>query len=70
MITLYTTHCPRCNTIEKKLALKGIEYEEVSDPEVIEAKGVKSIPTLEVDGTMYPFKEANDFINRYRKEAE
>lgn len=26
MITLYSTNCPRCMVLEKKLAAAGIEY--------------------------------------------
>ena len=28
MVTLYTTHCPRCKMIEMRLQQKGIEYTE------------------------------------------
>ena len=31
MVTLYTTHCPKCNVLEKKLDKKKIEYTLVDD---------------------------------------
>ena len=67
MVTLYTTHCPKCKVIEKKLAMKGIEYVEVSDKQKLIDLGFKSTPVLEVDGRIYNFKEANDYINSIKK---
>lgn len=69
MITLYTTHCPKCKVIEKKLAQKDIQYVEVSDIEKMTQLGFRSAPILEVDGRIYNFKEANNWINDYNKEA-
>lgn len=68
MITLYTTHCPKCKVIEKKLAQKKIIYNEVSDVNKMTELGFKSAPILEVDGRIYNFKEANTFLNEYGKE--
>ena len=62
-VILYTTHCPRCNVLEKKLQQKNISYEEVNDVEIMEEKGYLSVPVLEVDGTSMDFKTANDWIN-------
>ena len=33
MITLYTTHCPKCKVLEAKLTKKGIEYQEKTEKE-------------------------------------
>ena len=68
-ITLYTTHCPKCPVIEKKLAQKDILYTEVSDVQKMTQLGFHSAPVLEVDGRIYNFKEANKWINDYNKEA-
>lgn len=62
-IILYSTHCPRCNVIEKKLKQKRISYNEVNDVEVIKGKGIFSVPVLEVGGVLMDFKVANDWIN-------
>ena len=62
-VILYTTHCPRCNVLEKKLQQKNISYEEVNDVEIMEEKGYLSVPVLEVNGTSMDFKTANDWIN-------
>ena len=68
MITLYTTHCPKCKVIEKKLAQKNIQYIEVTDVSKMTELGFKSAPILEVDGRIYDFKEANKWVTNYNKE--
>ena len=62
-ITLFSTHCPRCSVLEKKLKQKGIDYDEVNDVSIMEEKGFLSVPMLEVDGKIMDFKAANDWIN-------
>ena len=62
-IVLYSTHCPRCNVLEKKLQQKEVDYDEVNDTSIMEQKGYLSVPVLEVDGKSMDFKEAVDWIN-------
>lgn len=62
-IILYSTHCPRCNVLEKKLKQKNISYEEVNNIGIMKEKGYMSVPVLEVDGMSMDFKIANDWIN-------
>ena len=69
-IVLYSTHCPRCVVLEKKLKQKGIDYNEVNDVSIMEGKGFLSVPILEVDGKIMDFKEANDWINKLDQEAK
>ena len=65
MVVLYTTNCPRCIVLEKKLKQKGIEFEARTDFYVKEMikKGFASAPLLEVDGEIMAFNEANQWIN-------
>lgn len=63
-ITLFSTHCPRCSVLEKKLKQKGIDYDEVNDVSIMEEKGFLTAPMLEVDGKIMDFKAANDWINK------
>ena len=60
MVVLYTTNCPRCIVLEKKLKQKGIEFEARTD---FDEKGFASAPLLEVDGEIMAFNEANQWIN-------
>ena len=62
-ITLFSTHCPKCNVLEKKLQQKNISYEEVNDVEIMKEKGYLTVPILEVDGKSMDFKTAVDWIN-------
>ena len=63
-VVLYSTHCPKCNVLEKKLKKKNISYEEINNIEVMKEKGYLTVPILEVDGTSMDFKTASDWINR------
>lgn len=62
-VVLYSTHCPRCCVLEKKLKQKNISYEEVNDVEIMKEKGYLSVPVLEVNGESMDFKTANNWIN-------
>ena len=61
-ITLYSTGCPKCNVLEKKLDNAGIKYNIVSDEDIMIEKGFMSAPMLEVDGKTMNFIEANNWI--------
>lgn len=64
MVKLYSTNCPRCMVLEKKLEKANVGYEkiEVKDPtELIEA-GFKSAPILEVDGNKMNYTDAIEWI--------
>lgn len=62
-VVLYTTYCPKCKVLEKKLLQKNIVYEEVTNVDVMTEKGFMSVPVLEVDGEVMDFKAASDWIN-------
>ena len=62
-VKLYSTHCPKCIVLEKKLNQKNISFEEINDIDVMTAKGFMQAPMLEVDGEIMDFKQANDWIN-------
>lgn len=62
-VILYSTHCPRCNVLTKKLEQKNIAYEEINDIEIMKEKGYLTVPVLEVDGVSLDFKTASDWIN-------
>mgnify|MGYP000504365611 CR=1 FL=1 len=63
-IVLYTTHCPKCMVLEKKLKAKNIEYTENTDTNLMISKGFQTTPMLEVDGNVMDFKAANAWINK------
>lgn len=61
-ITLYSTHCPRCNVLKQKLIQSGITFEENNDVDLMVQRGFMSAPTLEVDNVVYDFMEAIEWI--------
>lgn len=67
-IILYTTHCPKCTVIEKKLTAAHLDFETCEDQETMKKKGFNTAPIVEVDGKTMEFKEAVDWIN-LRKEG-
>lgn len=64
MIILYTTHCPKCKVLEKKLEKANIQYKICEDATIMREKGFTSAPVLEVDDKLLTFKEAVDWINK------
>ena len=62
-VILYTTHCPKCKILEKKLAAKNITYTEITNTDVMLEMGFDATPMLEVDGQIMDFKAASDWIN-------
>lgn len=66
-VILYSTNCPKCHVLEKKLANKKIDFNVITDEDIMLEKGFMSAPMLEVDGNVMDFKEGNIWINTYGK---
>lgn len=65
-VILYTTHCPRCKVLEKKLQQKNIPYLTIEDEEVMRKEGFTEVPMMVVGaGNPMNFKQANDWINKW-----
>ena len=62
-VVLYSTNCPRCNVLEKKLSQKNIDYKLITDEDIMINKGFMTAPMLEVDNEVYDFKGAVDWLN-------
>jgi glutaredoxin len=62
-ITLYTTGCPKCKILEKKLDAKNIVYKKVTNIEKIIMTGFLSSPILKVDDKFMPFTDAIYWVN-------
>ena len=65
---LYTTYCPKCKVLEKKLKDKNVTFDVVDDTETILDVGRKnkimSAPILEDDnGNVLNFENAVKFVN-------
>lgn len=64
MVTLYSTGCPKCQVLTKKLEKANIQFNVCKDTNIMKEKNINSVPVLEVDGTLYSFKDAAELINR------
>ena len=62
-ITFYTTNCPKCSILKKKLDDKNLAYNICEDVDSMLQKGITSAPALEIDEKILGFKEAVNFIN-------
>lgn len=62
-VVLYSTGCPKCNILKKKLADAQIDYTVVEDIDVMLSKGLKDVPWLEVDGALMNFIDSSKWIN-------
>lgn len=69
-VILYSTHCPKCCVLEKKLKQKNISYDEVNDIEIMKRKGYLTVPVLEIDGESMDFKKAINWINTLNQEEQ
>ncbi len=57
-VILYSTNCPKCKVLEKKLDSTGINYKIITDEGLMISKGFTSAPMLEVDGLLMDFGNA------------
>ena len=57
-VILYTTHCPKCKVLTRKLQMAGVEFTESENIQKMLELGFKSAPVLVVDDEVYLFKEA------------
>ena len=62
-VTLYSTNCINCKMLEKKLNLKNIPHQIVTDIKLMQQLGFSSAPMLEVDGNILNFHDANKWVD-------
>ena len=65
-ITLFSSHCPKCDMIEKILKEKNIIFELVDDESVYlplaEENGIDSMPFADINGKILDIKELQEYI--------
>ena len=62
-VVLYSTGCPKCKILKKKLDEKKVVYDEETDVEKMKSKGINRVPVLEVDGKLFSYSEAVKLVN-------
>ena len=66
-IILYSTGCPKCQVLKKKLEAAKINYVLCNDTAKMEKIGLQSVPFLQVGDKLYGFKDAAQYINEVSK---
>lgn len=64
-ITLFTTGCPRCSVLKKKMDMKNMVYDVTNDTNVARNAGFTTAPLLFVDDTVMDFEDAVKWVNAY-----
>ena len=62
-VVLYSTNCPRCIVLEKKLKAADVDFTIENNVDKIVEKGFMSAPVLEVDNEFMDFTKAVEWIN-------
>ena len=62
-VVMYSTGCPKCKILKKKLDEKKVVYEEETEDEKMKSKGIDRVPVLEVDGKLFSYSEAVKLVN-------
>lgn len=65
-IILYTTHCPKCEILEKKLKEANISFTTNENVKEMLKLGMASAPNLSIDGEILDFGKAVKWINEHR----
>lgn len=70
--TVYSTGCPKCKVLIKKLDSIGAKYNVINDINELQKLGIKEVPMMSTfDGTnnskLYNFKESIEIINNIYK---
>lgn len=63
IMILYSIDCPKCKVLEAKLKSKNIDYDLVTDREIIAKHNIDLLPVLEISGVLYNFSQAVKYIN-------
>ena len=63
-IVLYSTGCPKCGVLKKKLEEKYVPYTENNSVDEMLALGITQVPMLSIDGVFYDFRTAVEWVNK------
>ena len=65
MVILYSTGCPKCNLLEKRLTANNIDYKISDDVEILIEKGFQSAPVLQINDQFIEYGEAMKRLKAY-----
>lgn len=61
-VDFWTTGCPKCSVLKMKLDAAKIDYVVKDDVDEMISLGMRSAPSLSVDGKIMGFKEAIEWV--------
>ena len=62
-VLLYSTGCPRCEILKRKLTEKGVVFETIDDVDEMMKLDILEVPVLYVGGVLMNFGEAIAWVN-------
>ena len=63
MVILYSTNCPKCQVLKKKLDSKSVQYTVETSVDAMLSLGITQVPVRSVDGRLLSFAQANEWVN-------
>lgn len=63
-VVLYSTGCPKCKILERRLGDKNVEYSENNSVDEMISLGFTELPVLKVGEDMLSFKDALAWVNQ------
>lgn len=64
-VVLYTTGCPRCKTLEKRLNDAGVKFVKNTSVDEMLSLGLTNVPVLRAEGWMLDYKAAMDWVEKH-----
>lgn len=65
-VILFSTHCPRCEILAKKLNDNNIKFSENNDIDAMLAMGLTTAPALKVDDKIMGYLDAIKWLNKMK----
>lgn len=60
---IYSSNCPKCIVLKKKLEQKNITFTECNDFQKLLDANIKTLPVLEVDNKLLTFNDAVNYVD-------
>ena len=64
-VILFSTGCPKCMILSKKLDMAGVPYEVNTDVQELIDMGIMSVPVLKVEDDYLDFMTAIAWVNDF-----
>lgn len=62
-LIFYSTDCPRCKILQKKMDDAKLEYTKVTDVDALKDLSITKVPMLSIDGNMCGYADAVKYVN-------